>query len=481
MKTIFSRNVYLDTESNIVRDGFAYRVNFPQEPFSILSGQKMKLTLTSYDQRRNWYSVNQTNNKFYFAVKDARNIPSAIKFYEVIIPPGSYQNFMELCLAIQSGLDTALDNAGALVVEGVYAAGTTAQVGYEDAEPDVGTVPPGQQASSVVAASAFATGNRKLIIEISADPQANFSVDLCSFQVKDTAKQGSYEGVDAESYFQDTHEIMGGAPVRTATASQATNGIAGQASNGTLTISQGGTGYVVAAGIDLGKGAFGEIVSVNGAGTVTDFEITTAGAGFKMGDAIAVPGGNNDCKIKVERFAFDSIPYITMMDKNNAITNNPSRSWISYYPASLNSMECLYVRTSILNSNYQTFGMERWLPDQNGLVATDILARIPLTDAYFDDQKEFLVYDNQNNNYFVMLERSSLDSVEFRITDDKGRPISESGDDQSRVGMLPFKMVLRWDVLVDEEQEMLQEMRGQDFRPTKKVEPYQMPMIAPRP
>ncbi len=482
MKTIYSRNCFLDTETNIVRDGFAYRVNFPQEPFSIQPGQKMKLTLTSYDQRRNWYSINQTNNKFFFAVKDERNVPNAIKFYEVLIPPGSYQSFMELCLAIQSGLNTALDNAGALVVEGVYAANTTAKVGYEDGEPDGSTVPPTQIPSTVINANAFATGNRKLTIEISNTPQANFTVDLCSFQVKDASKQTSFLGTDPESYFQDTHEILGGAPTRTGTANQATNGIAGQSSNGTLLIDQAGTNYTVATNIALGNsGALGEIVSINGSGAITDFKIIAAGSGFKIGEIIKIPGGHNDARIKVERFAYATTPYITMMDFGNALTNLPAQSWISYYPASLNSMECLYVRTSILNSNYQTFGYERWLPDQNGLVATDILARIPLTDAYFDDQKEFLVYDDQNNNYFVLLERASLDSIEFRITDDKGRPISETGDDQSRVGQMPFKMVLRWDVLVDEEQEMLQEMRQQDFRPSKKAEPYQMPMIAPRP
>ncbi len=220
LKTIYSRNIFIDSETNVVRDGFAYRVNFPQEPFSILPGQKMKLTLTSYDQRRNWFSVNQTNNKLFFAVKDDRNIPAAIKFYEVLIPPGSYQSFMELCLAIQSGLDTALQ--GDLLTEGVYSAAATAKVGYEDAEPDVATIPPGQQTSSVKATNAFVTGNRKLIIEISNHLNVNFSVDLCSFQVKDASKQPSYQGTDSESYFQDTHEIMGGAPVRTATAAQAT-------------------------------------------------------------------------------------------------------------------------------------------------------------------------------------------------------------------------------------------------------------------
>ncbi len=136
LKTIYSRNIFIDSETNVVRDGFAYRVNFPQEPFSILPGQKMKLTLTSYDQRRNWFSVNQTNNKFFFAVKDDRNIPAAIKFYEVLIPPGSYQSFMELCLAIQSGLNTAL--TGDLLTEGVYSAGAIAKVGYEGAEPNTG-------------------------------------------------------------------------------------------------------------------------------------------------------------------------------------------------------------------------------------------------------------------------------------------------------------------------------------------------------
>ena len=75
----------------------------------------------------------------------------------------------------------------------------------------------------------------------------------------------------------------------------------------------------------------------------------------------------------------------------------------------------------------------------------------------------------------MLLERSSLDSIEFRVTDDKGRPISETGDDQSRVGMLPFKIVLRWDVLVDEESEMLQQMGEPDFRPGQPLGPYVPP------
>ena len=130
---------------------------------------------------------------------------------------------------------------------------------------------------------------------------------------------------------------------------------------------------------------------------------------------------------------------------------------------------------NLINSNYQTYGYERWLPDQNGVTPTDILARIPLINAVFDDQMEFLIYDDTNNNYFVLLERSSLDSIEFRVTDSAGRPISETGDDQSRVGMLPFKIVLRWDVIVDEESEMLQQMAEPDFRPGQPLGPYVPP------
>ena len=50
----------------------------------------------------------------------------------------------------------------------------------------------------------------------------------------------------------------------------------------------------------------------------------------------------------------------------------------------LNTLEAIYLRTNLMGGNYQTFGHERYLPDQNGLTETQIFARIPLNRACFD-------------------------------------------------------------------------------------------------
>ena len=87
-----------------------------------------------------------------------------------------------------------------------------------------------------------------------------------------------------------------------------------------------------------------------------------------------------------------------------------------------------------------------------------------------------MVYDDSNDLYSVMFQRGNLDSFEFRLTDDKGRDIPEVGDLQTLVGMLSFKFVLRFEVLVDEESQMLEEMRANNFRPGQKVPPLPRPL-----
>ena len=86
------------------------------------------------------------------------------------------------------------------------------------------------------------------------------------------------------------------------------------------------------------------------------------------------------------------------------------------------------------SGNYQTFGFEKDLPNQQGLTPTQIFARIPLTRAYFDAQFEFVSFEDPNNLFSMLLNQTQLSQVYFTITDDKGRLIQEVADGQAEAG-----------------------------------------------
>jgi hypothetical protein len=113
--------------------------------------------------------------------------------------------------------------------------------------------------------------------------------------------------------------------------------------------------------------------------------------------------------------------------------------------AALNTLEAIYLRTNLMGGNYQTFGHERYLPDQNGLTETQMFARIPLSRACFDSVFEFVQYEDSNDLFQINLQQKHLDSFELYVTDDKGRLLAEVDPRQADAGLMSFKCVLRWD------------------------------------
>ena len=118
---------------------------------------------------------------------------------------------------------------------------------------------------------------------------------------------------------------------------------------------------------------------------------------------------------------------------------------ISPYLGSLSTLEAVYVRTTIHSSNYQTYGFEKQQPNQSGgLTPTQIFARIPVTSG------DLIVYEDTNDLFSMYLNQTQLSQCEFSITDDKGRFLPEINTGQAEIGMLSFKMSLRWEVLEDD-------------------------------
>lgn len=97
--------MFIDSEINTVGNQGKCRVIIPNHPFQIYGPEKMQLTLLSFEMKRNWYNINQSNNTFYLysASSDA--------YYEVRVRPGLYKKFDVESTSGGKGLGEALKDA----------------------------------------------------------------------------------------------------------------------------------------------------------------------------------------------------------------------------------------------------------------------------------------------------------------------------------------------------------------------------------
>jgi len=324
----FARNVFIDSEINTGNSGQVAKINFPPSAFNVGSGERMRLTLASFEMRRNWYSINPSNNTFYWYDP---TLPPATRYAPIVLTEGTYDSFVPTAPAGATP-PASLGDAIIIAIRAVPALAT-----------------------STIAYSQY---TRKYTITLPGGLPAN--ARFVAFQVKGNALQPT--GVSDNGYFNDFSEIIGGFPTK--------------------------DGW-------------------NGTDPVDLFTGSIAGG--------AVP-------------ATVTTPFV----------------------AALNTLEAIYIRTNLHSGNYQTYGFEKDLPNQQGLTPTQIFARVPLSRSYFDPEFEFITFEDTNNLFSLYLEQTQLSQVYFTITDDKGRLIEEVAVGQARTGNLSFKMSFRWEVLTDE-------------------------------
>jgi len=121
---------------------------------------------------------------------------------------------------------------------------------------------------------------------------------------------------------------------------------------------------------------------------------------------------------------------------------------VSPYPGSLSSMHSLYLRTNIMAGNYQSTGHERFLPNGNQVIESQIFARIPVDDAVSTDP---IIYQDNGNEMFQLNPRAqhSIDSLDLWLTDEFGRSLSEVSPMQYADGMLNYTVTLKFSNLMD--------------------------------
>lgn len=323
----YARNVFIDSEINQVGNGEQIKLNFPSSSFNVKTDERMKLTLTTFEFRKNWYDVNPSNNTFYWYDP---SLAPANQYTPLVLEPGNYETFAPTAPA---GATPPL-TLGDAIINAINA-----------------------HAPLTGATMTFNLQKRKYTIDLtgSAGP-LNANSRFVAFQVK--RSPNAPQGVSDNGYFNDFHELIGGYPTR--------------------------DGWT--APLDLFTGS-------------------TAGG------AVATT---------------QTTPFVAQLD----------------------TLEALYIRTSLHSGNYQTYGFEKDLPNQQGLTPTQIFARVPYLHT---EQERNIVFEDTNNLFTMFLHQTQLSQVYFSVTDDKGRLIEEVAPDQAKVGSLSYKMSFRWEIIEDED------------------------------
>jgi len=125
----------------------------------------------------------------------------------------------------------------------------------------------------------------------------------------------------------------------------------------------------------------------------------------------------------------------------------------SIYPAQLNSMEAIFIRTNLQSTNYSTFAYASE-SKANAITSSNIFARIPLVQGYYTDLNPFLTFEDQNGVgiFALSVGNKQIDQITFWLTDDKGRYIQAVNAGQVTSGNLSWKMTIKWEVFEKIEQ-----------------------------
>jgi hypothetical protein len=322
MKVRESKLMYIDSEINTVGNQGKAKIIVPNHQFTVYGSEQMRLTLISFEMRRSWYNINQSNNEFYL-YSDAGSV-----FFPVVIAPGLYTKFDGgTYTAGAKGLGHAIKDALDITVTAMTVAlSNTVTVTDVDYNENLRTF-------------SFTMGGAGLPADL----------EVVCFHCKTGAIP---PGVSAAGFFNDSYEILGAIPTRDVTQ--------------------------------------------------------------------IVPAFTKD---------------------------GSSDTFESPLPASLNSLEAIYLRCNLQTSNYQTNGFSRNTPDRNTMTETNILARIPLSRACFDPIFEFVQFEDSNDLFQLHLRQKTLDALSLEVTDDKGRLLAEVDPRQADLGLMSFKCTLRWDAL----------------------------------
>ena len=176
-----------------------------------------------------------------------------------------------------------------------------------------------------------------------------------------------------------------------------------------------------------------------------------------------VPGATAILPANEGAYGLFNDSYILMGAKPNRNTDNTPfveglekappafpKVYYSYFPAMLGTMDEIVVRCQTPGVNMSSYGYDVSTGTNNNasLVPSNILARIPIRETIYIPQTGYIQYIGDGDETFnMLLGVKSLNKIRLVLTDARGRPLPQAGEDQAKDGVLSFRASLRIDYL----------------------------------
>jgi len=114
MEIVDSKNVFINSELNVVGNGENFRIDYPTQVFSAKYPAQIRLTCLQAVIRRSWYTINYTNNMVFIIC----HIGGIARAYPFTIPQGDYPTFELLASTMQNEWNNVLTAPGGPYVVG---------------------------------------------------------------------------------------------------------------------------------------------------------------------------------------------------------------------------------------------------------------------------------------------------------------------------------------------------------------------------
>lgn len=492
-KLVQTRNIFFNTDSAQQGDGRSASYNLPQSTLHCNENQCMTLTLSSFNMRQGWYRINQHNNKFWVFGADNTSTPAnKLAGTLVTLPEGDYQQFSTVGGAAGADLRitsatpamtatapaTATPNLQTIewthagtttptkpVYWGYYGDGQTVTRFLAGSTPEntvIGKIlhayNPGYPVTATYPGHGPPDGPNTYRLVVELDDSATILAvnDEIAFDFE------TYEtsGILTQAIVYALRQARSKAYGATATSMYNEVNASFQASTKAIQLEITSTDAYTDNGDStlkvVGFYETDETINPTLKSIIDHFGIE--GQESRQQNSYEILGG---CYSKTSAANLAELTELLVSSKPSFALAN-QKYYLSSYKATLQSEECIYLRTNLQGNNYQTTGFDLGGGVIPEIQNSRILAKIPLNNPVFASTLgtvagafsnysyqrpyELINYtDNGNNLYSLMLDTKKVNYLTLAITDSYGRLLPATAE-QTQCKALSFSCDLRVDV-----------------------------------
>ena len=144
-------------------------------------------------------------------------------------------------------------------------------------------------------------------------------------------------------------------------------------------------------------------------------------------------------------------PIRNIAEAANSFLGGPNGAGVnvltSRYPASLSSLSEIYLHANLETGNFMSTGHQSNAAESLRLIESSIFARVPFERSSFSETFETIQYEDTGGDAFQSyLTRKTLETLDLRVTDARGRSLAKHNPQMAADGLLSFRLCLRYDL-----------------------------------